>query len=354
MVPKVRIMHYINKFFAGVGGEEKAKVPVGFSEGLVGPGKRLQELLADSAEIIVTAYCGDDYFAEHHDEVLKSILQIAADNNVKIIIAGPAFASGRYGFACAEVCHAVSNSLGMYCVAGMHPENPGVETYQQYKDGRVFIFPTTGSVSGMEEALSKMASFISKLAAGLATGSASEEGYIPRGFRLVELASKSGVDRAVDMLLDKVAGHPFVTEIPVESLEKVHAAPPVTNLADACLALVTTAGVVAAGNPDGFKMHRNTQWRKYSIENLESMKETKWDVRHGGYNTTFMLENPNYGVPLDVCREMDKDGVFAKLYSHFYTTPGINGLISVMQRLGKEMALDMQAEGVDAALLVST
>lgn len=55
MVPKVRIMHYINQFFAGVGGEEKAKVPVGFSEGLVGPGKRLQELLADSAEIIVTA-----------------------------------------------------------------------------------------------------------------------------------------------------------------------------------------------------------------------------------------------------------------------------------------------------------
>ena len=101
-------------------------------------------------------------------------------------------------------------------------------------------------------------------------------------------------------------------------------------------------------------MHRNTQWKKYSVENLDSMTDTKWDVRHGGYNNIFMLENPNYGVPLDVCRELEKEGVYARLYPYFYTTPGINGLISVMQRLGEEMVSDMKTEGVDAVLLVST
>ena len=84
------------------------------------------------------------------------------------------------------------------------------------------------------------------------------------------------------------------------------------------------------------------------------MLDAGWDVLHGGYNTEFMSKNPNYGVPLDVCREMEKEGVFRKLYSHFYVTPGPRGLLSVMHRLGTEMAHDMKANGVDGALLVST
>ena len=84
------------------------------------------------------------------------------------------------------------------------------------------------------------------------------------------------------------------------------------------------------------------------------MTETEWDVRHGGYNNMYMLENSNYGVPLDACRQLEKEGVITKLYPYFYTTPGCNGLISVMTRLGQEMVADMKANKVDIALLVST
>ena len=49
---QVRVMHYLNQFFAGIGGEEKADVPPDFREGSVGPGKRLQGLLGDSANIV--------------------------------------------------------------------------------------------------------------------------------------------------------------------------------------------------------------------------------------------------------------------------------------------------------------
>ncbi len=354
IVAQIRILYYLNQFFAGIGGEEKADVPVGSREGALGPGKRLQDLLGDSANIVVTAYCGDNYFAGHTNEALEGILQIAREHDVKMLVAGPAFASGRYGFTCVEVCHSVSTSLGLDCVTGMHVENPGVDRYRQYKDRRVWLFPTAEGVAGMEDALSKMAQCVSKLAVGSVIGTASDEGYIPRGFRAVEVTSKTGVERAIDMLLDKAAGQPFAAEIPVESLEEIPIAPPITNLADVCLALVTTSGVVPAGNPDGFKQHRNTEWRKYSVENLNSMKDSKWDVRHGGYDNAFMLDNPNYGVPLDACREMESEGVFARLYPYFYSTPGTNGLISVMQRIGKEMVSDMKAESVNAVLLVAT
>ena len=351
---KVRVMHYINQFFAGVGSEDKADLALTFREGAMGPGKRLQSLLGDSAEVVITVYCGDNYFAKHYDEAVERLLQIARDYEAKIVVAGPAFASGRYGFTCVEICHALSASVGLDCITGFHAENPAIEGYRQYKDRRFFAFPTAESVSGMDEALSTMARFVFKFAAGSAIGSASEEGYIPRGFRVVEVVEKSSAERAVDMLLDKMADRSFSTEIPIGSLEKVLVAPPTDNLGNATLALVSTAGVVPAGNPDGFKMHRNTHWKKYSIAGLNSMKDAQWEVRHGGYNTAFMSDDANYGVPVDVCRKLETEGAFSKLYPYFYTIPGINGLISVMQEVGKEIASDMKAEGVDAALLVST
>jgi len=347
-------MHYINQFFAGIGSEDKADLPVAFREEALGPGKGLQLQLGESAKIVVTVYCGDNYFPEHHDEALASILQIARDQNVQMLIAGPAFRAGRYGFACVEVCHSLSTSLGLDCVTGMNIENPGVDVYKQYHDRRVFLIPTATEITGMPDALSRMAKFASKLATGAAIGSASEEGYIPRGFRIGEVVSKSGVERAIDMLLDKLAGRPFATDIPVESPEVIPVPPSITNLKDACLALVSTGGIVPQGNPDGIKSAQNAEWRKYYIGNLDSMQDAKWQTVSSGYVGTYMNVNANYGVPLDVCREMEKEGIFARLYPYFYATTGNLGSMVVMQDIGKEMAKDIKAKGVDAVLLVAT
>ena len=90
---QLRVMHFMNQFFAGIGGEEKANTPVGSFEGQVGPGKRLQELLGKSAEIVVTTYCGDDYFADHSQEAIDFIKKLAQDQKVSLVVAGPAFSS---------------------------------------------------------------------------------------------------------------------------------------------------------------------------------------------------------------------------------------------------------------------
>lgn len=351
---KVRVMHYINQFFAGIGGEDKAGVGPGVLKGPVGPGKRLQGLLGDSVEIAVTAYCGDDYFAGHADEVLESILKTARDHNVQFLVAGPAFASGRHGFACAQVCHAVSRSMDLNCVTAMSPQNPGIETYKQHKDLKVFALPAADSVTGMEEALSRMAPFLLKLASGAVVGPPNKEGYLPRGLRRDELLNKTGAERAVDMLLDKLAGRPFHTEVPVQSLGLVPVAPRIVDLKRALLALATSSGVILEGNPDGFKAHKNVQWRKYSIGHLDTMKDTGWDVLHSGYNNVFMKANPNFGVPLDICRQLEKEGVFAGLYPYFYTTSGCNASIPNMTRIGREMVADMRTAGINGVLMVST
>jgi len=351
---QARVMHYLNQFFAGMGAEEKADVPLGFREEALGPGKRLQSLLGNAAKIGVTAYCGDNYFAENTDKVLQAILKVAKDHKVEIVVAGPAFAAGRYGFACNEVCHFLSTSAGLRCVEGMYTENPGVDGYRQYKDKRVFLLPTSDAITGMEDALLRMAQFVSKLASGSVIGSAAEEGYLPRGIRLDVDVSKIGADRAIDMLVDKLAGRPFETEVPYETFEEVSIAPPIASIKDACIALASTSGLTTAGNPYGFKMFRATKFEKYPISNLNSMKDASWDVLHGGYGTTFMLANPNYGVPLDACRELEREGAFKKLYPYFYGTTGVEGEVPSMEAIGRGMGADMKAEGVDAVLLVST
>ena len=58
-----RVVHYINQFFAGVGGEEAAGTPPEVRTGAVGPGRRLQQLLGDDHQVVATVVCGDDHAA---------------------------------------------------------------------------------------------------------------------------------------------------------------------------------------------------------------------------------------------------------------------------------------------------
>ncbi len=55
---KLRVMHYINQFFANVGGEEMAHIAAYKQEGVIGPGLALNAALGQEAEIVSTIVCG--------------------------------------------------------------------------------------------------------------------------------------------------------------------------------------------------------------------------------------------------------------------------------------------------------
>lgn len=62
---KIRVVHYINQFFAQIGGEEKADYAPEYREGAVGPGLALNAAFKGEAEIVGTVICGDSYFNEN-------------------------------------------------------------------------------------------------------------------------------------------------------------------------------------------------------------------------------------------------------------------------------------------------
>lgn len=56
------IVHYINQFFAGKGGEDMADYKPEVIDGTAGPGTGIQGALGDAGKIVKTIICGDNFF----------------------------------------------------------------------------------------------------------------------------------------------------------------------------------------------------------------------------------------------------------------------------------------------------
>ena len=66
-----RVVHYINQFFANIGGEEMADYKPELRVGeVVGPGMAFKAALK-GAEITHTVVCGDNFMGSHTEEALS-------------------------------------------------------------------------------------------------------------------------------------------------------------------------------------------------------------------------------------------------------------------------------------------
>jgi betaine reductase len=352
----IRIVHIVNQFFAGLGGEEKANLPVSVIEGSAGAARALEMKLGGEAKIACTISIGDNYFHENKNEAITAVVDAVRAAEPQVFVAGPAFNSGRYGMACVEVGNAVANELAIPCVTAMHEENPGIDAYREFSNERLYCLPTAETTAGMTDAMSRLASFAIRLARGEQIGSAAKQGYIGRGIRRIEKTERPGAARAVEMLLKKIADEPFASELPMEVWDDAAPAPALKRVKDRNIAMVTTSGVVPYGNPDKFKTYRNTYWRKYNIAELKELEPGKWEAVHGGYNVAYMNQNPHYGVPLDALRALEAEGTIGagKLYPAYYVVPGNQGSPAVMRRIGQEIAADLRTDKVEGVLFVAT
>jgi glycine reductase len=235
----IRIVHYVNQFFAGIGGEEHANIPVEVRHGPHGAGRALQAALEGRGEVVATLFGGDNYVNEQRDEAIAAVRRVLEQQRPDAVVAGPAFDAGRYGVACGEVCRA-AQALGIPSVVAMHPENPAVGLFRR----EVPIVPTSANAAGLAPAVAGLARLALKLGRGERLGSAEEEGHLGRGVRVPGRRSEPGAVRAAAMLRARLRGEPFATELPIHASERVEPAPPVAGLAGATVALITTGGLV--------------------------------------------------------------------------------------------------------------
>lgn len=347
---KTRIVHYINNFFAGIGGEEKADIEPEIREEVLGPGVALQAEFGADYEIAATAICGDNYFGEHIDEAVERLLAMIEPYHPDLFIAGPAFNAGRYGVACGTIAKAVEEKLGIPVLTAMYPENPGVDMFR--KD--LYIVETKISASDMRRTVRLLKTLAGKLLNGEEILGPSQEGYLQRGIRVNYFHEKRGSERAVDMLLKRCRGEEFTTEYPMPDFDKVPAAPPVKDIKKAKIAVVTSGGIVPQGNPDHIESSSATKYGVYSIEGMDTMSPKDFMTIHGGYDRQFVTENPNLVVPLDVLRELEKEGEFGELANYFVTTTGTGTSTGNAKTFGQYFTKTLMDDHVDAVILVST
>lgn len=347
---KKRVVHYVNQFYSGVGGEEKAGMTPFSIDGATSVGRSLEAAFDGAIEIVRTISCGDNFAAENPDVLAEKVVQWVRESDAAFFVAGPSFAAGRYGMACAVACQAVAEKLGLPVMAAMEPSSPGVDMCKRV----TYIVPTSDSARSMREVLKSMGQLGVKLLRGETIGLPHEEGYIPRGIRVNVTAEKRGARRGVDMLLKKLSGQPYTTELPMPVFDRVPPAPAVKDMRSALIAIGTEGGIVPKGNPDKIEAHNASKWCLYSIAGMEGLAKGEFEVAHGGYDPVMATENPNRVLPLDVARACQKESLFGGLFDKYPVTVGNVTAVRSAEKYGREMGELLKEQGVEGIVLTST
>jgi betaine reductase len=341
----MKIVHYVNQFFAGMGGEDSAGTGPELRDGAIGPGRKLASLLGDDHEIVATALCGDDYAASHPEFAAELIAQ-AKERGAEMVIAGPSFTSGRYGMACARIAAAASEA-GLLALASMHPENPGLG-----EAAGTAVVESGQTARQMKDSLERFAAAARKVAAGEEL--TPQDGRIGPVARTNRMAERNAAHRAVALVLTRLAGDQDATEIPLPDFDSVTPAAPVQDITDALLALVTEGGFVPAGNPDRLESARATKWVRHSLDGLDSAEQGEFESVHGGFSTQWANADPNRILPLDVARAMEREGAIGRLHGEYLGTTGNGTTVADARRFGMEWAADLRQQGIQAVILTAT
>jgi glycine reductase len=346
----VKAIHYVNQFYGQIGGEEKAGYLLEVRDGPVALGKQLELAFGGSIKIVKTLVCGDNYAAEHMEKILPEVLGIVKESGAVFFLAGPSFGAGRYGMACATLCQAVSKDLHIPVLAAMNTVSPGVDIAKR----DIYIVETLDSARDMKNALATMGRLGAKLLKNEPIGLPNEEGYIPRAIRVNVREEKRGSRRAVDMLIKKLHGQPYTTELPMPVFDHVPPAPAIKNLKTAIIAIGTEGGIVPRGNPDRIEAHNASKWRCYNIAGIEKLASGDYEVAHGGYDPVHGNANPNRVLPLDVARACRKEAAFGELFNGYPVTVGNVTAVRSAEKYGREMGEMLKKEKVDGIVLTST
>jgi glycine reductase len=342
----MKVVHYINQFFAGVGGEDQAGTPPASRPGPVGPGRKLAASLGEGLELVATVYCGDDYAASVPGAP-QEILDLAKKEGAELIVAGPAFESGRYGIACARVVAAAAKD-GIPAVAAMGPTNPGVAEVAP-----AVVVDAGPSARHMGEALGRLAAAAAVLARGGTPGEAEGRIGASAGARRNSVSERTAAERAVALVLNRLSGG-TATEIKLPDFGHVAPAAALADPSEAVVAILTEGALVPAGNPDRLESARAKHWYRYSLAGRDRLEPGEFQSVHGGFSTVAANGDPHRLLPLDVARELEAEGSIRRLHSEYFVTAGNGTAVADAAHFGAEWAAELRRAGVQAAILTST
>ena len=274
--------------------------------------------------------CGDNFINENPEAALAAIVAHLRET-------GARRGGGGAGLRLRALRPGLRHGLprvagsGVPAVTAMHPENPAASP----TGGKSSSSPPAKAPRPCSRRWRGSARLALKLGRGEPLGPAEIEGYISQGARRVWDRGRPGYQRALDMLLAKLHGRPFVSEVPFRAPERVTPALPIADLARARIAMVTTGGLVRKGNPDKQVAANATRYHRHSVKDLEALTPEGWEAYHAGYFNHIVNRNPNYILPLSFLRDLEGKGQIGRVHESMYALPGVSTPVAMARQLGR-------------------
>ena len=67
---------------------------------------------------------------------------------------------------------------------------------------------------------------------------------------------------------------------------------------------------------------------------VEVLTSETYETAHGGYDPSYANANPNRVLPVDVMRDLEKEGVIGKLHNLYYATVGNGTAVASSRQSG--------------------
>ena len=199
-----------------------------------------------------------------------------------------------------------------------------------------------------------MAAVMLKLLKGEEIAAPEAAGVFPKGIRKNMFYEQPGAERAVQMLIKKLNGEAFRTEYPMPVFDRVEPRPAIADISKATIAIVTSGGIVPFGNPDHIAASSAQNYGAYDLNGVTDLRKGEYMTAHGGYDQTYANADPDRVLPIDVLRDLEKEGKIGKLYHVFYSTVGNGTSVANARKFGTEIGSQLKAAHVDGVILTST
>ncbi len=115
-----------------------------------------------------------------------------------------------------------------------------------------------------------------------------------------------------------------------------------------------TAVIVPKGNPDRIESSSASKYGEYCLDGVMDLTEETYETAHGGFDPVYCNEDSDRVLPVDVLRDLEKEGVIGKLHNYFYSTVGNGTAVASSKKFAAEYAKKLVEAGVDAVILTST
>ncbi len=151
----MKIVMIYDQIQSGAGTKDDKMVALNIKQELVGPAIMMEQYLKEiDGNVVATLYCGNGYYMENKEEVIRKLTAMSEKLGADVVMCGPSFNYLEYSQMAAEVAKNINEKTSIKAIAAMSLENE--ETIKKYKNEINIVKTPKKGGTGLNESLKNM------------------------------------------------------------------------------------------------------------------------------------------------------------------------------------------------------